>query len=852
MHHEVKKSIEKILAVTWTNDKSGIVARRRENKKDAINDGFRLEVDGSLTFINIRLTESGLYDFRVYNSEGTETGRGQNKMKVYAKVPKPDLKSTCNTDGNVTLTCNAGNGEDLQYTWFDRTNPIENKHTKTLILPVAKVNNPYSCSAKNPVSEARSENKTVTCQDVKKAVGDDVKFRPDNIPSPTVSIIWKHKDNDGIMVKAIEWDTDDVDVPNPKFKDIATLDEKTGEITLTGLKLHHSGVYTIEINSKEQQNKFTLTVMVSGEECKENQLEGTSCTMKLKSREKTAEVKWTNDKSVIIARRKKNKDTVKDGFRLEVDGSLTFINIRVTESGLYDFSTYDSVGTETGRGQNKIKVYAKVPKPDLKWTCNTDGNVTLTCNAGNGEDLQYTWFDRTNPIENKHTKTLILPLEKVNNQYSCSAKNPVSEARSESKTVTCQDVKRAVGDDVTFRPDNIPSPTTSILWKHTDNDGIMVKVIEWEPVDGVDVPNPKFKDIATLDEKTGEITLTGLKLHHSGVYSIEINSKEQQNKFTLTVMEPVPKPEIRRETSSNHDAKYLICDGDATIIWKNSAGETLSGTPISGPPKGESITVNNTRNRDNYYTCTLKNDVSEKTSDRVYEKDLFTEPVPKPEIRIETSKNHDVKSLNCYGDATIIWKNSAGDTLSGTPISGSTKGESLTVKNTRNRDNYYTCTLQNDVSEKTSDPVYEKDLFSSYSSDNNPGPSTGLIVFLVILLVLLFLGIAACLLYICHDKTHESVHNSCGNAPILGGVLRCLDRCRKNPGTDKNENPDNAANQPLKDVTASPKEGKIWIRSWEWMSSLISAPMNDPTDREEFDKHVNPEPSCGPCIHRFF
>ncbi|XP_051982198.1 uncharacterized protein LOC127643460 isoform X13 [Xyrauchen texanus] len=764
MHHEVKKSIEKILAVTWTNDKSGIVARRRENKKDAINDGFRLEVDGSLTFINIRLTESGLYDFRVYNSEGTETGRGQNKMKVYAKVPKPDLKSTCNTDGNVTLTCNAGNGEDLQYTWFDRTNPIENKHTKTLILPVAKVNNPYSCSAKNPVSEARSENKTVTCQDVKKAVGDDVKFRPDNIPSPTVSIIWKHKDNDGIMVKAIEWDTDDVDVPNPKFKDIATLDEKTGEITLTGLKLHHSGVYTIEINSKEQQNKFTLTVMVSGEECKENQLEGTSCTMKLKSREKTAEVKWTNDKSVIIARRKKNKDTVKDGFRLEVDGSLTFINIRVTESGLYDFSTYDSVGTETGRGQNKIKVYAKVPKPDLKWTCNTDGNVTLTCNAGNGEDLQYTWFDRTNPIENKHTKTLILPLEKVNNQYSCSAKNPVSEARSESKTVTCQDVKRAVGDDVTFRPDNIPSPTTSILWKHTDNDGIMVKVIEWEPVDGVDVPNPKFKDIATLDEKTGEITLTGLKLHHSGVYSIEINSKEQQNKFTLTVMEPVPKPEIR----------------------------------------------------------------------------------------IETSKNHDVKSLNCYGDATIIWKNSAGDTLSGTPISGSTKGESLTVKNTRNRDNYYTCTLQNDVSEKTSDPVYEKDLFSSYSSDNNPGPSTGLIVFLVILLVLLFLGIAACLLYICHDKTHESVHNSCGNAPILGGVLRCLDRCRKNPGTDKNENPDNAANQPLKDVTASPKEGKIWIRSWEWMSSLISAPMNDPTDREEFDKHVNPEPSCGPCIHRFF
>ncbi|XP_051982206.1 uncharacterized protein LOC127643460 isoform X21 [Xyrauchen texanus] len=683
MHHEVKKSIEKILAVTWTNDKSGIVARRRENKKDAINDGFRLEVDGSLTFINIRLTESGLYDFRVYNSEGTETGRGQNKMKVYAKVPKPDLKSTCNTDGNVTLTCNAGNGEDLQYTWFDRTNPIENKHTKTLILPVAKVNNPYSCSAKNPVSEARSENKTVTCQDVKKAVGDDVKFRPDNIPSPTVSIIWKHKDNDGIMVKAIEWDTDDVDVPNPKFKDIATLDEKTGEITLTGLKLHHSGVYTIEINSKEQQNKFTLTVM--GQDVK--RAVGDDVTFRPDNiPSPTTSILW--------------KHTDNDGIMVKV----------------IEWEPVDGVD---------------VPNPKFKDIATLDektGEITLT-----GLKLHHSGV------------------------YSIEI-NSKEQQNKFTLTVMGQDVKRAVGENVKFRPDNIPSPTTSILWKHKDNAGTVVKVIEWEPVDGDDVPNPKFKGIATLDNKTGEITLTGLKLHHSGVYSIEINSKEQQNKFTLTVMEPVPKPEIRIEPTSNRDVKYLICDADATIIWKNSAGETLSGTPISGPPKGESITVKNTQNRDNYYTCTLKNDVSEKTSDRVYEKDLFPDP----------------------------------------------------------------------------------------------GPSTGLIVFLVIFLVLLFLGIVACLLYICHDNTHESVHNSCGNAPILGGVLRCLDRCRKNPGTDKNENPDNAANQPLKDVTASPKEGKIWIRSWEWMSSLISAPMNDPTDREEFDKHVNPEPSCGPCIHRFF
>lgn len=74
---------------------------------------------------------------------------------------------------------------------------------------------------------------------------------------------------------------------------------------------------------------------------------------------KATEVTWINDKSVIVARRKKNKDTVNDGFRLEVDGSLTFTNIRLTASGQYEFSAFDSAGTET-KGQKKMKVYGKM------------------------------------------------------------------------------------------------------------------------------------------------------------------------------------------------------------------------------------------------------------------------------------------------------------------------------------------------------------------------------------------------------------------------------------------------------------------------------------------------------------
>ncbi|XP_051558771.1 uncharacterized protein LOC127443849 isoform X4 [Myxocyprinus asiaticus] len=282
--------------------------------------------------------------------------------------------------------------------------------------------------------------------------------------------------------------------------------------------------------------------------------------------------------------------------------------------------------------------------------------------------------------------------------------------------VSGQDEKKAVGGDITFYPESISSPTKSIIWKHRDTAGTVVKAIEWNNEDGVEVLNPKFKGITTLNLTSGGVTITNLKFEHTGVYSIEINSKEQAKKFPLTVIERVPKPKIRREPTGNRDVMYLICEGDARIIWKNSTGETLSGTPISGPPKGES----------------------------------------------------------------------------------------LTVKNTHNRDNYYTCTLKNEVSEETSDPDYEKDLFAG------PTPHIGLI--LGIVFGLIFVGTALpSLVYIFHKKFHDSVQQSCGSTLVLGGVLSCLDSCRKKIGAGKYTNPNDPVNEPLDGtvtVYATPNEVK--------------------------------------------
>ncbi|XP_052401759.1 uncharacterized protein LOC127948933 isoform X3 [Carassius gibelio] len=176
---------------------------------------------------------------------------------------------------------------------------------------------------------------------------------------------------------------------------------------------------------------------------------------------------------------------------------------------------------------------------------------------------------------------------------------------------------KAVGSSVSFRPDKIDSSVSSIIWKHTSSTGPVVKAIEWDSDDkAFSIPNPRFKDITSLDEKTGQITITKLTFEHSGVYTIDINSKEQEQKFTLTVIERVPKPKITKEESNNADVVYLKCDYIGTIIWKNSTGQTVED-------KKNEITVKNSKNPENFYTCTLNNTVSEETSDRVYERELF-------------------------------------------------------------------------------------------------------------------------------------------------------------------------------------------------------------------------------------
>ncbi|XP_067259226.1 junctional adhesion molecule A-like isoform X2 [Chanodichthys erythropterus] len=191
---------------------------------------------------------------------------------------------------------------------------------------------------------------------------------------------------------------------------------------------------------------------VSTETCGKDLLVGTSCIMKLrtKNNEKPYEIKWTHDRNGDILRWRDGRIKVKaEGVSKEEDGSLRFQSVSLKDTGTYTYTVTSSDGTEIGKGETEIKVYEKVPKPTVKFNCTADGNATLTCDVENSKDpsLTVSWYEDGKLIQNELNPQVFLSSTQVqeNKPYSCETHNPVSREKSESVTVSCK--KNVPGDD---------------------------------------------------------------------------------------------------------------------------------------------------------------------------------------------------------------------------------------------------------------------------------------------------------------------------------------------------------------------------------------------------------------------
>ncbi|XP_067261095.1 carcinoembryonic antigen-related cell adhesion molecule 21-like isoform X2 [Chanodichthys erythropterus] len=182
---------------------------------------------------------------------------------------------------------------------------------------------------------------------------------------------------------------------------------------------------------------------VSTETCGKDLLVGTSCIIKLrtKTNEKPYEIKWTHDRNGNILHWRDGRIKTKaEGVSKEEDGSLRFQIVSLKDTGTYEYRAFNTDGTEIGQGKAEIKVYETVPKPTVMINCTADGNAALSCDVENSKDpsLTVSWYEDGKLIQNEIKPQVFLSSTQVqeNKPYSCETRNPVSEEKSESVTVS--------------------------------------------------------------------------------------------------------------------------------------------------------------------------------------------------------------------------------------------------------------------------------------------------------------------------------------------------------------------------------------------------------------------------------
>ncbi|ROL37839.1 CD48 antigen [Anabarilius grahami] len=157
----------------------------------------------------------------------------------------------------------------------------------------------------------------------------------------------------------------------------------------------------------------------------------------------------------LIAKVKRNKESkfygesaegrFRDRLKLDQTGSLTIINSRTTDSGLY---TVSSIRRATINTIN-LTVYARLPVPVI--SCNSSStssssSCSLVCSAVNVSHVTLSWFKGNSSFSNISVSDLSihlsLPLEveyQDKNTYSCVINNPIrNQTQHLNITELCQ------------------------------------------------------------------------------------------------------------------------------------------------------------------------------------------------------------------------------------------------------------------------------------------------------------------------------------------------------------------------------------------------------------------------------
>ncbi|XP_067271102.1 contactin-3 [Pseudorasbora parva] len=622
--------IQKDDLILWRFEEN-LIAQIKEGKRETFDDVLdgrfrgRLTLDektGSLTITDMRDGESGLYKLQIISSRGN-TDRSfsvtvwEKQVSVYEGDPVTLVTDTeihsedqiqcvfeeknSEINGGIReITCD---GADDRLKLDKTTGSLTIRNTRKTDSGLYKLQIKTSRGVYYRKIRVHVAVRMVAVEEGKPlTLNTETEIQKDN------QILWKFKEMLIAQIKGGTGETFD-DVPDERFRGRLKLDEKTGDLMITDMRDEHSGVYDLQIISSRGTTDKRFRVVVINRGYSDNKvMEGDDVTLPSSTSLKGDEiVHWLfNDETISTGMNKDINKTsylnVRFGDRLQLDhqtGSLTIKNTRTSDTGDYHLKLL-KCGIE-----RKFKVTVRereIPVTEGEpLTLNTEteiqtddlillmfgGNLIAHFKGGSGETFDDVLGGRFRDRLKLDEETGSLTITDMRYGESGLYKLQIISSRgntdrSFSVNVKEREIPVKRGETVTLKTDTEIQREDLIQWVYRGNLIAQIKEGTGETFDKV--AGGSFRGRLKLDEKTGSLTITDMRIRESGRYKLQIFSRRgtTDKRFSVKVWGIIPSlpPPPRRPLEED----MILQQDNATSHTARSVRKFLHDSNVSVLP----------------------------------------------------------------------------------------------------------------------------------------------------------------------------------------------------------------------------------------------------------------------------
>ncbi|XP_050951460.1 uncharacterized protein LOC127154101 [Labeo rohita] len=354
--------------------------------------------------------------------------------------------------------------------------------------------------------------------------------------------MWMYGSQNTIIAK-IDGKTQTVslyDVDDGRFEDRLQLDNKTGSLIISDIRTKHSGDYHLKIISNETLLKtFSVTVHDVIFAGLENKKEGDSVTLRtgVTETQKHDLIQWTfgpvNPDNLIAEMNMKihkitfsSDDIYKGRIHLENQtGSLTIRDVRTTDAGVYQLQISNSKETLYKR----FNVFVAIPEPGLP-----TGYIVLIC-------------------------VLLFVVVALGVIY-CMFKYC---KRKEKKMVSVME-----GNSITLKTGATEiQRDKEVRWMFGPQDTVIAQI--HKKAGNISyADDERFRDKLQLDQQTGDLTISDIRISISGDYQMKIGGRRMNNRKRFKVIVREDTQKFTEGESAHLQTGVTELQEDDLVLWK--------------------------------------------------------------------------------------------------------------------------------------------------------------------------------------------------------------------------------------------------------------------------------------------